>query len=180
MAAGIETIQQFAHPSRAGTVFRLNGLPCRFAVLIHPWCDGKHWIQARAARHEHTGADEAALVERTQRVQVAVEGLVLRIPFYVECHTALYVVDLVSVDEILDQAGVSLSPLHLPGLTTIEELLGVLLSSHEQVALNASLDPASGPEDAGEFLRHVRLIAARRSDLAHRDTERPESALEFP
>ena len=80
MPAGIEPIEQFTHPGGARTVLRSHRFPYLFALLVELRDHFKHRIQARASSHQHTNTDNAAFMECSQRIQVSVKGLVLRVP----------------------------------------------------------------------------------------------------
>ena len=110
-------------------------------------------------------------MEGTQGVQIPVKGLILRVPFQIEGHPALYVVDLVAVDEVFDHARRAFRPLHFLDLPVGKEQLVIFLHPHQQIALNPRLDPARRPQGAGKLLRHVRFVPAWRSNVPRGDAE---------
>ncbi len=104
MPTRVESVRQLAHPCRARAVFlfhvlglaslRYDLVQLGLTRLGELWQNLKHRVQAGIARHHHAGADKAALVECSQGIKVAVEGLILGVPLQVERDPPLHVVDL--------------------------------------------------------------------------------------
>lgn len=184
VAACVEPIEQLAHPGRAGAVFLKRhavgavGLFLDLAVLVQRRAQcAKHRIELSRSCHENGGVDDAADRERTESIEVAVESLVLAVPFEIEGDAAFDVVDLVAVEKFI-AAQLALPLLEYRFALLFADLLAPR-QADEQVALDDRFVPAERTKLHGKELRDFGFVAAGAPDDVGRDREVAQRAEEL-
>ena len=97
VASGIEARQEFSHPCGRCAVFREQGLLADF--------DGtENIIEIFCTRHNNTDTDNIAFIIGAHREQIAVKGLILRVPLQIKRNAVFDKIDIVTVNIAVNTA----------------------------------------------------------------------------
>ena len=90
MPAGVNAGNQLSHPGGAGAIL----------VLYFTSQRCKYLIQGFASRYNHAAGNHATLVERAERIQIAVKGLILAVPLQINRYIAFYIINFMTTDKL--------------------------------------------------------------------------------
>ena len=149
------TVKKFSHPCGTGTVFR------------HDTETFENLVEAFAARQQDSGTYNTSLMERTESIQVAVEGLVFAVPFEIECNTIFYKIDLVPVHKVVKA-----------GLGFYRSVVGVGFDGNDKIAMNSCLKPAHWAKQRGHTFGNLRFAATFGENVSRCQAKLNKSVLE--